>query len=525
MNVKEMLVRAFREVDSKNYDAALKILKKIKRTSPNERDAVYLEARIYDELKNYVKEYHALKNLLPLLDTSTPEGRKFASEVFLNLGIICNSHANLRAEALKMFLSYARTTDDKIKAKEQTEYAIFLSNALENYSAADFQKLYDEYKKKYLTDIKSYPRKFYSHEKIRIGFLSGDFRFHAVVSWSWSLLRNLDKNRFEKYFYSSTAKPDVVTEELRSIADGWCDIRDLTDKAVAKLIRDDEIDILFDLAGYTPYNRLSAATYRPASVQMSGVGYMNSTGLDCFDYFLSDVYCAGNPDYFTEKLIILPHSHICYEPTVKFPPASEPPCLKNKFVTFGSFNQFGKITDSILIAWKKILDAVPNSRLILKHKIYDDDKNFLIGRLKKFGFDLERVELRGYTGTWLSEYADIDIALDTFPYTGGVTTCEALYMGVPVISLYGDRHGSRFGLSILKNVGLDELAVDSYDEYISRAVELAGDWELLTILRKNLRGMMKKSPLMDSDNYIREIQDAFIQILNNEQKNFLSANR
>ena len=278
---------------------------------------------------------------------------------------------------------------------------------------------------------------------------------------------------------------------------------------------------MFDLDGRTNGNRLSIAAYRPAPIQISGVGYMNSTGLDCFDYFLSDVHCAGDENFFTEKVIKLPHSHICYKPFINVEPASSPPCFKNNFVTFGTFNQFGKITDSMLTAWKKILDAVPKSHLLLKSEIFNskDGNNFVGERLKNFGFDLSRVEMRPYTGNHLVEYGDIDIALDTFPYTGGVTTCEALYMGVPVISLYGSRHGTRFGLSILKNVGLDELAVSTYDEYINRAIMLAGDWELLKILRKNLRTMMKKSPLMDSQNYVREIQDVFVKILN-EQKNF-----
>ena len=241
---------------------------------------------------------------------------------------------------------------------------------------------------------------------------------------------------------------------------------------------------------------------------------MNSTGLECFDYFLTDETCAGDESFFTEKLIRLPHSHICFESSTSLEVAA-PPCLRKNFVTFGSFNQFSKMTDNMLTTWKKILDAVPNSRLILKSKMLEtaDCRDFISNRLKSVGIDTSRVELRGYTAEYLHEYGDVDIALDTFPYTGGVTTCDALFMGVPVISLYGERHGTRFGLSILKNIGLEELAVNSYDEYINRAVMLANDWELLSILRKNLRGMMKKSPLMDAKNYLREIEIAFIKTL------------
>ena len=250
---------------------------------------------------------------------------------------------------------------------------------------------------------------------------------------------------------------------------------------------------------------------------------MGSTGLDCFEYFLSDETCAGDEKFFTEKLLKLPHSHICYEPTRKVEPADFPPCLKNNFVTFGSFNRYHKLSDSVLTAWKKILDAVPNSRLLLKHLNFNakDRKEFVDARLKSFGFDLSRVEMRGMSPTWLAEYADVDVALDTFPYTGGVTTCDALYMGVPVVSRYGDRHGTRFGLSILKNVGLEELAVDSWEKYFQRAVMLANDWELLTLLRKNLRTMMEKSPLMNSQLYLQEIQAAFRKILD-EQKNLFA---
>ena len=249
---------------------------------------------------------------------------------------------------------------------------------------------------------------------------------------------------------------------------------------------------------------------------------MNSTGLDYVDYFLSDVHCAGDAsamnEYFTEKILILPQTHICYNSPIKLETAA-PPCRTKGYVTFGSFNQYGKITDSILRAWKKILDAVPSSRLLLKHKIFNtaSGRDFVSGRLKNFGIAPAQVDMRPYTANHAVDYNDVDIALDTFPYVGGVTTCEALYMGVPVVSLYGGRHGTRFGLSILKNVGLDELAVDNLDDYVRRAVALAGDWELLATLRKNLRGMMKRSPLMDSTSYVRAAGDAFAAILNLER--------
>ena len=512
MEVWNIYAEAVEEYKAKNFDAALKILDEVKKIAPGYRKAHMLEAYIWRDLENDVKIFDALNQLMPLLDPTDPDQEGLISYSLSLFAGACRS-LGLAEESVKFAVLSAERFKDNHDACDEQGNAIFAAALAENFSAADFQQLYDTYKK-YLADIKPYPRKFHNHKRIRVGFLSGDFRIHPVMKWAWTLIFKLDKNSFETYCYSSVGKYDIVTEYVSKNADNWRDISKLDDAQAAQVIHNDEIDILFDLSGHTAGNRLRVAAHRPATVQISGVGFINSTGLDCFDYFLSDVYCAGNSEkYFTEKLLCLPHSHICFEPTEKLEIGGVP-SLKKNFVTFSCFNQFGKITDSILLAWKRILDAVPNSRLILKNKILknDDGKTFVRNRLKKLGIDIERIDLRGSSGNYLREYDDVDIALDTFPYTGGVTTCEALHMGVPVISLYGDKHGTRVGYSILKNIGLDELAVNSYDDYIKIAVTLAGDKELLKILRQNLRSMMKKSPLMNSEIYIRDIEKALIKI-------------
>lgn len=523
MNIKEMYSKAEKLSDEKKYDAALKILEKIKRVAPNYKDAHFLEAGIWSAKKNDVKEYYALKKVLPLLDFSSPKEKNIAMKIFAVIGKNCGVLA-LNEDAFKYCCSALNLDDTQKLPLVAIENTFFLANVSENFSVDDLHMFRDKFKKR-LTD-KPFQRRFYDHEKIRIGLISGDFHLHPVINWSWPLLTKFNKNLFELYCYSNDKTKDKVNTYLRSAIPNWRDIYDLNDEQAAKLIYDDEIDILFDLSGHTTNNRLAVMAYRPASVQVVGVGDMFSTGFDCVDYFLADVYCAGDEKFFTEKVIKLPHSHICYEPPSTKEPASEPPCIKNGFITFGTFNQYQKITDSMLIAWKNILDVVPNSRLILKNKIVgmDGGKDFIGRRLKSFSFNLARIELRPTTNTYLQEYNDVDIALDTFPYTGGVTTCEALYMGVPVISLYGTRHGTRFGLSILKNIGLGELAVNSYENYVERAVALAGDLELLTILKKNLRIMMKKSPLMNPVNYMHEIEETFVKILNDERKIFSAVN-
>ena len=512
MDILEIYSKALALFHERNFDESLELVDVLKEAAPEWKKSFLLEAYIRREQGELLKEFIALEKLLPRFDLSLPAEKVLAADALSLFGSVCRELGFIE-DAVEKFCLSAELEDDEKKSCIEISNALFAANSSEKFSRADFQKLYAAYKK-FLTDVEPFPRKIYNHKKIRVGFLSADFKWHVVMAWSWDLLNGLDKNFFATYCYANVLDADNVTEHFQSTVDVWRDISKLSDAEAAKLIRDDEIDILFDLSGHTTDNRLRVAAYRPATVQISGIGYMNSTGIDCFDYFLSDKFCAGDESWFTEKLIRLPHSHICYNSQLKLE-TSDAPCLKKGFVTFGSFNNFAKVTDSILVAWKKILDRLPRSRLLLKHKIFStaDGRNFVGERLKNFGFDLNRVDMRNYTANHAVDYFDVDIALDTFPYTGGVTTCEALWMGVPVVTLFGTRHGTRFGLSILKNVRLDELAVANFDDYVERAVALASDTELISILRKNLRGMMKKSPLMDAKNYILDIEKVFAEIL------------
>ena len=519
MTIQEEYSIAVAYCKEKKFDEALKILKELKKVLPDWREPQFLEIKIYGEQRNFVRENVALEELIPKFNLRNPQEKNQALEMLNHLATT-DYRLAMPEKAVKNYRVAAQLAPDDVIAARALSGAIFAACYIEDFSAEDFRDLYAEYQKHMTVDKIFRPKIYYNHEKIRVGFLSNTFKRNVVMEWSWSLLNKLDRELFEVYFYARNNKADKVTNYLIETSDVWRDISKLNDAEAAELIHDDEIDILFDLTVHTKNNLLRIATYHPATVQISGIGYVSSTGLDCFDYFLSDIYCAGNPDYFTEKLLCLPHSHICYEPEQLSDPAAEPPCVANGFVTFGCFNRFGKITDSMLRAWKKILDAVPNSRLLLKTKIFgtEDGKNFVRNRLGRFGFDVSRVDMRGSSSDYLDHYRDIDIALDTFPYAGGITTCEALYMGVPVVSLYGERHGERIGLSILKNIGLDGLAVRSYGDYVKLAIAMANDWKLLSFLRKNLRTMMKKSPLMDSKTYIHDIEDAFVKILLDARK-------
>ena len=247
------------------------------------------------------------------------------------------------------------------------------------------------------------------------------------------------------------------------------------------------------------------------------IGYMNSTGLTNVDGFLSDVYCAPRvtDPFFTEPLLRLPRTHLCYTRPHAFPDIMDkPPCRRSRYATFGCFNNFAKVTERMLALWQKILDRSPTARLLLKHKIFDsaEGREYADARLRQAGIDRGRVEYRGFSSGYLAEYNDVDVALDTAPYTGGLTTCEALYMGVPVVSLTGNRHGARFGYSILHNIGMSDLAAETPEDYVETAVALAASPETLAGLRRFLRPMMARSPLMDGRGYTRAVENMYDKV-------------
>ena len=358
-------------------------------------------------------------------------------------------------------------------------------------------------------------------KKLRIGYISPDFREHSVSYFLTPLLRRFDGEQFMVFCYA-TGRSDAVTERLRTRRVTWRDLRGRPPRTAARLIAEDKIDILVDLSGHSQDNTLPIMAYRPAPVQISGIGYINTTGMSAIDYFLSDEICIPKGDAaaeigFTEQILRLKHSHLCYVPEeIRAMPEAgyEPPLRKNGYITFGSFNNFAKVTDEILLLWRGILEAVRGSKLVIKGKIASIDSgiHFAKKRLSILNYDLRRVEFRPYSPDYLEQYRDIDIALDTAPYNGGLTTCEALYMGVPVISLRGRTHGSRFGASILTNAGVRELIVENDINYVRRAVQLAESPKLLEAYHMGLRANMKRSPLMDTQGYMNELESAYREI-------------
>ncbi|MBQ2010459.1 MAG: hypothetical protein II259_07730, partial [Selenomonadaceae bacterium] len=355
-------------------------------------------------------------------------------------------------------------------------------------------------------------------KKIRLGYLSADFRQHVMFSFYYVMLQGYNRERFEVTCYSLGEKADGYTEHLKTLVDSWQDVQGKSLPELAEIIRQDGIDILVDLSGHSSGSALPVFALRPAPVQVSGLGWMESTGFSCTDYLLTDRYMEGfdgeYEQYLAEKPFYLT-SQFCYTGRSDVPEPAGAPCRGKGYVTFGSFNAYYKLTPEVVELWSRILQLVPESRLLLKCYAFIDGRlqRELMGRFARWGIGNERLLLEPATTDYMNRYLEVDIALDTYPYTGGGTTLDALYMGVPVISMHGERRSSRFGLSILSNAGLGMLAAASPEEYIGLATGLAHDWQLLDELHLNLRHMLQASDIMNGKKYMQELETGYENIM------------
>jgi protein O-GlcNAc transferase len=359
-----------------------------------------------------------------------------------------------------------------------------------------------------------------AHRTIRIGYISPDFRVHSVAYFMKGILSSHDSETFEVYCYSDVVRPDSFTREFKTLPHQWRDIRGISDEEVATIIRQDRIDILVDLAGHTANNRMLVFARKPAPVQVTYLGYPNTTGLNTMDYRITDSWAdpPGEQDrLYTEELIRLPNGFLCYQAPEDAPEVKEPPALKSGHLTFGSFNHRPKITEKTIHTWSEILHKVPNSRLILKSGPFSnrDTQGTLLAMFLKKGISQDRITPLGDIPSpfdHLDLYNKVDIALDTFPYNGTTTTCEALWMGVPVIVLKGEAHLSRVGVSLLANAGLEEFIADTPHDYIKKAVSLADNPDRLSALRERLRTIMAHSPLMDAQGFTQDLENEYRRI-------------
>jgi protein O-GlcNAc transferase len=345
--------------------------------------------------------------------------------------------------------------------------------------------------------------------RMRIGFLSGDFIQHPVALFLRPVLVHRNRAQFEIYCYSNNAREDAMTRDLRSLAEHWRVVAGLDDAAAAHVIRADALDVLVDLSGHSARSRVLLFNRRCAPAQATWLGYLNTTGLDAADFRICDRHTdpAGTEEMHTETLARLPHSQWCYLPAFDFPPA--PARTAQEGVVFGSFNHASKLSDHCIELWCRVLRAVPGSTLRVHAVPKGSATATLLRRFADRGIERGRIAVfpRVDIAAYFAAIADVDIAMDTFPYNGGTTTCDVLWTGVPLVALAGDRPAARSGVSLLATVGARDLIANSDAEYVAVNVRLATDAAWRHALRATLRQRMRASPLMDAPRFVREFED------------------
>ncbi len=348
--------------------------------------------------------------------------------------------------------------------------------------------------------------------RLRIGFVSADFCAHPVGHFLLPLLKHLDRNRFETFLYFNGEVKDEVSEALQALSDHWQEVENLSHVQLHQQIQSDRLDVLFDLSGHTGGHRLQVFSMRAAPVQITWAAFPGTTGISQMDYILGDAITlpSSSAEAYAESFLKMPHSHVCFEPPASCPPVSPLPFDQKGYVTFGSCNNYSKLTPVVLRLWAEILRGIPNSRLLLRSPPLHDPG--IVQQAKEFmannGIEAERLELlgRGSRHEYLETYQRIDIALDPFPFGGGITTLESLWMGVPVVCLRGSRFAGLATPSYLTALGLANWIAPSREEYVTLAQTFASDVAGLRDLRATLRERMHHSPLCDAVGFARDFE-------------------
>ncbi len=433
-----------------------------------------------------------------------------------NLGYALMDQGKLE-EALQCYRQALQLAPDYFKAHSNLLFGLGASASLEPEAMLrEAQAWYDQQ----VADrgIKTLPHQNdrNPHRQLRIGYVSPDFMRHSVSYFIEPVIKVHDRSQVEIYCYAQVTRPDDVTRRIQAAADHWRSTVGKSDAEVAQLIQQDQIDILIDLAGHTKGNRLQVFGMKPAPVQATYLGYFATTGLPTIDYWITDraLHPEDTLEKTAEEIWRLPRCYVSYQPFKHAPAVSPPPCLSSGRVTFGSFNNLSKVTQTTVELWTRVLDAVPGSRLLIKAANLADPKEQerIQQMFAEGGISLERLLLRARTPSLqehLAMYSEVDICLDTVPYTGCTTTCDALWMGVPVLTLAGIRKVERMSTSVLQAVGREEWIATSADEFVEKAVRLASDSDKLRQMRQQQRELIEWSPLRDPEGLARALEQAY----------------
>jgi protein O-GlcNAc transferase len=350
--------------------------------------------------------------------------------------------------------------------------------------------------------------------RLRVGYVSADWREHPVARFQEAALAYRNSSAVEVFCYSDVVRPDAATRRLRGMADVWRDTAGLTDTGLAELVGRDGIDVLVDLTGHAAGNRLLAFARHPAPVQVTCNGYIDTTGMDAMDWRLSDDWHDPPDDcrfHSSEQLYRMPAGCWCYTPEHDAPEVSDLPARRNGRITFGCLNKLAKLSASAARLWAEVLSAVPGSRLLLAGPAGASEQREVLSRLARLGLPVSRVEIAGRASTrqaYLARFAEIDLCLDPVPFNGITTTCDSLWMGVPVITLAGQVFAARAGVSLLTSAGLGTCVTSTPREYIRIATLLAGEISTLAGLRRRLRDQVRSSALLDGPAFARKWESA-----------------
>ncbi|MFN0044228.1 MAG: tetratricopeptide repeat protein [Alphaproteobacteria bacterium] len=480
--------------------------------NPGFVDALINRGASLQSLGWYEASARSYENALTL-DPSRPE----AYNNLGNLHLMRCAHAEAEA-AFRQALATARRARSKLAAAIHSNLLL----ALGYDSTQSVETLWTEHREWAVEHgrIDHRPEPHANHPDpdrvLRIGYVSPDLDSHAVAAFLNPILVAHDRDAFHIYAYAEVAAPDDTSAALRAHVDVWRSTIGLDDAQMADAIRADSIDILVDLAGHTNGNRLTALALKPAPIQASYLGYAATTAVPAIEFRIGDAFLMpeGAPEHFSERIERLAGCNFVYSPPTDAPEVAPSPAALGRGIVFGSFNAGAKLSDDTIALWSAVLVAVPQSRLVLKTKAFGDaaTRARTLGRFAAHGIDAGRIELLDFSPdarSHLATYAKIDIALDTFPYGGGTTTMEALWMGVPVVSLAGDRSSARMTGSILRAAGLDAFVTDSPTGYVMRAAELAFDIERLARMRQSLRSRIAVSPLLDGPGFTRGLEGLY----------------
>lgn len=469
----------------KREEEAKTILEKALDLNPNLPEALNTLGNVHKELGNFELGLECYQKAIELKPNFT--------FVYSNLLLLAGYHAKLSQEAL---LQKAKSYGTQVAAQVTKKYTAWQCQPINEST------------------------------KIRVGFVSGDFKMHAVSFFLEGLLRNFDKNKFELIAYTTQPKEDEVTHLLKPNFNKWQAIFGKGDQDAAEIIYQDAPHILFDLSGHTGMNRLPVFAYKPAPIQVTWLGYPATSGLSEMDYILANrhVIPEGEEQPFVEKVWRLPEVVGCFSPLVEDIPIAPPPSLKNGYTTFGCFNNLIKMSDNVVAIWSQILNAVPNSKLYLQTKQLSEPSVLerTYARYAEHGITADRLILEGLTSRadYFKSYNKIDIALDPFPCTGGTTTADTLWMSVPVLTMKGKNFWSRLGEAPIYYAGMQNWIANDETDYIRKAAEFSADKNYLTKLRCEQRDFVVASPLFDAVRFTKNFETALQEMIKENKERF-----